>query len=197
MSRFSAVSCFAVFISLGLVVLGPLFSEVFYPPELPILGEVPYFSLVDENAEAITAEDFRGKVWVANFFFSKCDGPCPMLSRKMAGLALKYANMPTVHFTSISVDPENDTAETLKAYKEKIGAQKFRWHFLTGDKKDIESLISRGFMLGYSDNIRQHTTRFVLIDRKLAIRGFYSTMDEEDEKKLERDLKALTKVRSW
>lgn len=155
------------------------------PEPLPAYGSVPAFSLTDQTGAEYGSDALAGYVWVADFVFTRCAGPCPRLSRHMAKLQDALGDEPRVRFVSVSVDPEYDTPERLADYAKRFGADTATWSFLTGGKKQIYGLISDGFKLAVRDGelgpdgepgsgIITHSTRFVLVDAKGQIRGYFS-----------------------
>jgi cytochrome oxidase Cu insertion factor (SCO1/SenC/PrrC family) len=158
-------------------------------------GEVPDFSLTDQNGKTLTRADLAGRVWIADFIFTNCAGTCPMITGTMH--RLQGALPDEVHFVSFSVDPERDTPEVLAEYAKKSNADKVRWHFLTGDKSKIYDLTIKGFKLALEDSGGTdvepitHSTRLVLIDKQGRIRGYYGGTDDDDMKKLFSDATAL------
>src|SRR5687768_9883733 len=110
--------------------------------ELPVLAEVPAFGFTDQNGKAVSSDDLKGHVWVADFVFTRCAGPCPLMTQRMVALAKKVSD-PGVRFVSFSVDPEYDTPEVLKKYAQERGAMDPRMHFLSGPKDQIYALARR------------------------------------------------------
>src|SRR5688572_30586376 len=106
------------------------------PPLLPIIGPVGEFTLTNQHGQTVTAADLRGQVWIANIVFTRCAGPCPVMTRAMADFQ-KSLPVPLVTLTT---DPDNDTPEVLKRFGEKYGADFRRWSFLTGSKEQIARL---------------------------------------------------------
>ncbi len=159
------------------------------PEPLPLYNSVPDFSLTSERSDDVALEDLLGQVWVADFVFTQCMGPCPLMSANMAKLqgALEEKDLP-VRLVSVSVDPEVDTPEVLAEYAARFGADPSRWTFLTGAKQEIYDLIYQGFQLAIDDGsmtpggspgpgIITHSVKFVLIDAEGRIRGYYSGDD--------------------
>lgn len=168
-------------------------------PELPVLHEVPAFSLTDRDGEALSRDDLEGKPWVADFVFTRCPGVCPIMTRRMQELV---ADIPdgAARYVSVSVDPAYDTPEILQAYAEKHEAGP-DWHFLTGPEDTVYSLIKEGFLLALDPSPEVegaepivHSNRFVLVDAEGLIRGYYNSFDEDELAKLRVDLKALAGV---
>jgi protein SCO1/2 len=140
---------------------------------LPGYGNVSRFSLTDQSGAAFSSDGLEGKVWVANFIFTNCAGPCPRMSTDMARLATSFAAEPRVHFVSFTVDPERDTPPVLAAYARRFRAGE-RWHLLTGEPAELHRIKRRDFQLGdVAPGVLEHSTRFVLVDGKGRIRGYY------------------------
>ncbi len=160
---------------------------------LPNLGVVPAFQLTNEDSAQFSNQNLLGKVTVADFIFTSCGGPCPMMSSKMASLQAEFADVPAIHLLSFSVDPEYDTPSILKEYGQKFGAEQGRWTFLTGDKHAIYQLARYGFYLTTEDeeNAIIHSTKFILIDTKGSIRGYYDYDDSTAVPKLVNDARSL------
>jgi protein SCO1/2 len=148
---------------------------------LPNDGMVPPFRLTDQDGQTFGTQQLLGKIWVADFVYTTCPGPCPMVSSRMAETQ-KPLRDTDVRLVSFSVDPEHDTPAILRSYADKLNAQPNRWKFLTGDKDTIYRLIRDGFKLttipnGASGPI--HSTRLVLVDRNGVIRGYYEATDAD------------------
>jgi protein SCO1 len=161
-------------------------------PELPVLGTLPDFRLVAEDGEAFGAAELKGAPWAADFVYTSCPGPCPALSARMAAL---QARLPaSVRLVSVTVDPERDRPEVLRAYARRLGAEAGRWRFLTGKRDAVRRLISEGFKLPVADQpagLVAHSEKFALVDAELRLRGYYDGNDEASLKRLERDAGAL------
>lgn len=165
------------------------------PELLPNYGQLPEFSLVDQFGAPRTLADLKDNVWVADFVFTRCAGPCPRMSRHLANVQDALAEEPRVRFVSVSVDPEYDTPDRMADYARRFGANTATWWFLTGDKGDIYQLVKDGFQLAVDDGmigpdgepgegIITHSTKFVLVDHVGRIRGYYSGDDESDGEEL-------------
>lgn len=147
-------------------------------PELATIATVPPFDLTERDGSPVSLSDLKGKVWVADFVFTHCAGPCPLLSSKMARLQEAVAEFEDVRLVTFSVDPERDTPEVLTEYANRYGADPERWLFLTGLKEPMYKLIGKGFLLAVDDGgpgsgLITHSTRWVLVDREGQIRGYY------------------------
>ncbi len=161
--------------------------------DLPVLSTVPEFALTERSGRTVNSSELAGRVWVANFVFTDCAGPCPLLSQRMSRLQDALGEQPDVQLVSFSVDPETDTPDVLSGYAKRWGADPERWLFLTGDKTDLYHLIKDGFKLAISDGsepdnpgpgIITHSLRFVLVDRQGKIRAYYPGDEPDLEEKI-------------
>lgn len=159
---------------------------------LPDLGAVPRFQLTAQSGDPFRSEALDGKVWVADFIFTTCHGPCPRMTSQMRKLHTDLKDLADVQYVSFTVDPDNDTPPALAAYARQFGADTERWHFLTGSTADLDRLSYDAFHLGHVGGPQiEHSGRFVLIDRKSRIRGYYDSSDPEALRQLSSDILAL------
>jgi protein SCO1/2 len=184
--------------ALLVVAAATLVQRLRRPEPLPVLGQLPGFSLVNRDGRTIGLQDLAGTPWVADFVFTRCPASCPMMSARMARLNRSLPPELKVRLVSISVDPEYDTPEILERYARKFQAPE-RWLFLTGGREDIRRLCVEGFKLGLDMEPGPgvgpepilHSTRFVLVDGEGRIRGYYEAFDEASTEKLRKDLLRL------
>lgn len=111
---------------------------------------MPDFTLLDRSGRPVGRADLLGKVWLLNFIYTRCTETCPTQSFQVARLQSEFADAPDLRLVSITVDPQHDTPELLTEYAERHGADRDRWLFLTGDKREIYCL-ARGLNLGVVD----------------------------------------------
>ncbi|MBI2083699.1 MAG: SCO family protein [Deltaproteobacteria bacterium] len=163
---------------------------------LPTFGEIPDFSLLNQEGESISKEDFLDSEWVANFVYTGCSDICPMLTTQTIrlGKELQEAGITGVKLVTFSVDPENDTPERLKSYRERFDGRDLEWALLTGPLDEVEKTVIHGFHVTMQKNPEEltsvlHMEKFVLMDRKAQIRGYY------DVDKLPELVKALKKLK--
>lgn len=169
--------------------------------KLPPLGQIPEFVLMERSEKQISLQDLKDKVWVADFIFTSCKGPCPMMTMRMAELQDALKGEDGVRFVSFSVDPETDTPAVLRSYADNYGAEKDRWYFLTGDEKIIHNISRKSFLLATSRNTQKqidagadtvnHSLRFVLVDKQSRVRGYYSGVDTQSLEQLQADVRTL------
>jgi protein SCO1/2 len=158
-------------------------------------GTVPSFQLVNQSGQPFGSAQLAGKIWIADFIYTTCPGPCPMISSRMSELQ-KPLEKTDVHLVSFSVDPEKDTPQVLRGYADKLQADPKRWDFLTGPKSAIYKLSHDGFKLAVSDGSNEqgipvHSTRMVLVDRRGQIRGYYEATEADAVTKLLADTNHL------
>jgi len=163
------------------------------PPGPERYGPVPDFTLTDQEGRPFAETQLLGRVWMADFMFTRCQGLCPVLTRRMKETALALADQDDWAMVSFSVDPEFDTPQVLAAYAGAHGADPARWSFLTGPKEAIRDLSTRGFHLAVDDapdgggDPILHSQSIVLVDREGEIRGYYDALDPEEMAQLQKD----------
>ena len=155
------------------------------------------FSLLNQNGNNVTQEDYKNKIYVADFFFTTCPDICPIMTGNMLYLQenLKDTN---VMLASFSVTPKIDTVEVLKEYSTLKGVDDSRWNLMTGDKKQIYDLARKSYLVAKAipdgkNHGMIHTENFVLVDRDKRIRGYYYGTNIEDMDKLLDDIQILIK----
>ena len=165
-------------------------------PTLPVLGEVGNFSLTERSGSVITSEDLKGEVWVANFIFTRCGGPCPRMTAELASFQKKIGPRPGLQWVSFTVDPTVDTPELLTSYANKYGADPQSWLFLTGELEPLYNLIKNGFKLGVGpapnpDELIVHSTKIVLVDKQGKIRSYLSHFEDTTLGTLQKQIDTL------
>jgi protein SCO1/2 len=164
-------------------------------PQLQTFNTVPDFTLTAETGVPFhSVTELKGKVWLADFIFTTCMGPCLRMSSQMKQVQAATHDLADLRLVSFTVDPANDTPEALAGYAKRYGARPGRWIFLTGPPETLHSLSMDTFMLGKVDGRQMdHSTRFVLVDRKGRVRKYYATTEGFEILDLVRDVKALLK----
>lgn len=166
------------------------------PPEI---GTAPEFLLVNRDGRQIDSSELLGSPWVADFIFTRCALSCPRMTERMLGLeAMEPGGLQRVSF---SVDPEYDSPQVLQLYADSWGITDPNWLFLTGEKETIRRLVTEGFKLGLDDEPPPgaaspgepilHSTRFVLVDSKGVVRGYYDAFRPEELNRLARDFRVV------
>jgi protein SCO1 len=165
-------------------------------PPLKVFKQVPDFELTERSGKTIRLDDLKGRVWIADFFYASCPGPCPIVSSKLSKLQDEMLKMDGALLVSISTQPETDTVEVLRKYAERFHASPDKWLFLTGDKSRIYSLANAGFLLTAveqkdSKNPVIHSTKLALVDKAGNIRNFYDGDSDESAPRILHDIKFL------
>ena len=156
------------------------------------------FKLINQNGDTITQDNYKDKIYVADFFFTTCATICPIMTANMVDVQEAIKNDDDVMLLSHSVTPEIDTVAQLKRYALKKGVIDSKWNLVTGDKKQIYELARKSYLAvkttgdgGPFDMV--HTENFMLIDKKRQIRGFYDRTKKEDIDRLLKDIERLKK----
>ena len=163
------------------------------------------FSLTNQSGDTINWSKLRGKIVIADFFFTHCPSICPQMTRNMGRLQLSINNgqrvgdrtNQQVQFLSFSIDPERDSLERLKYWANKFSIDPGQWWLLTGNKKEIYDFAINEMKIGITDGEGVdtnfiHTDHFVLIDSNRYVRGYYHGLDSVSLGKLSEDIVLLT-----
>ena len=156
--------------------------------DLPVISQLTDFTLTNQLAKPTGLAKFANKVWFADIIFTRCPGPCPVMTRRMAELQAHFAGEPDVAFATLTTDPGHDTPEIMQRFAGRFGADAERWQFLTGDKAEIVrlavdemKLIAREKPPGEQttpEDLFIHATIFVVIDRQGRLRGVLESMED-------------------
>ncbi len=155
------------------------------------------FSLTNQNGKIITQEDYKDKIYVADFFFTTCVTICPIMTDHMVQIQKELKDRHDILLLSHTVTPEIDTVAQLKRYADEKGVDDMKWNLVTGDKKEIYDLARKSYLAAkdvpYNKYDLVHTENFVLVDKKRRIRGFYDGTNPEAIQQLLEDIKILEK----
>lgn len=154
------------------------------------------FSLLNQNGDTITQENYRDKIYVSDFFFTTCPTICPIMTANLVEVQAALANDPEVLLLSHSVTPEIDSVAQLKKYAIEKGVNDAKWNLVTGDKKQIYELARKSYLAVQEDGDGGpfdmiHTENFILVDKQRRIRGFYDGTKEEEMDRLLSDIEIL------
>ncbi len=154
------------------------------------------FKLIDQDGNETTENDFKGKIYVTDFFFVTCPTICPKMTKQMNRVYKAYKGNDDIMFLSHTVMPEADSVPVLKEYANKLGVSLNKWKFVTGDKKHIYDLARKTYFAAVTEgdggeNDFIHTENFVLVDKEKRLRGFYDGTSKEDVDRLINDIYAL------
>ena len=158
--------------------------------------KITNFELINQNGETITNQNYKDKIYVADFFFTRCTNICIAMAYNMSELQEYYKNDDDIMFLSHSVTPVIDSVSVLKTYAEDKGVVDGKWNVTTGDKKHIYELARKNYFAvndeGNGDkNDFIHTEQFVLVDKERRIRGYYDGTEKKDMEKLKKDVALL------
>jgi len=154
------------------------------------------FSLLNQNGETVTQNTYKGKIYIADFFFTTCQTICPIMTDHMYQIQKEILNDDDVMLLSHSVTPKIDSVAQLKKYAKEKGVIDRKWNLVTGDKKQIYELARKSYLAVKTDGVGDeydmiHTENFILIDNKQQIRGFYDGTKPEDIEHLLEDIETL------
>ena len=164
--------------------------------DLPDYGAVPRFQLTAQSGQQFDSSVLNGKIWVADFIFTHCPGPCPRMTSQMHQIQQATWKMPEVKLVSFTVDPARDTPAVLASYAHEHHASEEHWYFLTGPQPALQRLGKDVFKLNNVDGTLQHSTRFALVDAESHIRGYYDTSEPGSIPKLVADIHLLAREKS-
>ena len=189
----------------------PKIVKKFTGNELLQFEKVPAFEFTDQNNKLVDNSNFENKVYVVEFFFTSCPTICPRMNENMVKIQNEFFGNPSFAIASVSIDPERDSPQVLKAYAKEKGATLKNWYFLTGDKDDVYTFSNDGFKLYAGENKDveggfEHSGLFALIDKEGYIRSrtvisgenenpikFYNGLDDKEIQWLKEDIKLLLK----
>jgi protein SCO1 len=171
-----------------------------------VFHQIPKFELIDQNGKKFSSAQTQGKIYVADFFFTRCGTTCPKLTTNLSRVQSLFANDPNVLIVSHSVDPKHDSSAVLQKFAQKYDAKNGKWFFLTGDKKTIYDLAIKGYKLPaadaseYDKNINSidetfiHSEKLLLIDKEGYVRGIYDGTYSPDVERLVAEIKVLSEI---
>lgn len=164
-----------------------------------IYHRVPEFKYLNQDSIMITSESMKGKVWVADFFFSYCPTICPPMTAQMTRLNMETQDLKDhVQFLSFSIDPDRDTPTRLREYRKLYDIETSNWYFFTGDE-EATHLLAKSFFNGAerdedADGGFGHTDYFAIVDTEGFVRGIYQGTNPEQVDLLQTDLRNLLEI---
>lgn len=166
-------------------------------PHYSKIHQIPPFSFLDQDGKKINEKVVEGKIYVANFIFTRCISICPKMTDHMAILQKRFLKDSQVLFLSHTVTPKIDSVQVLKSYANRKGIITEKWHLLTGNQDSIYKIAKKeyfaGDSVGYFGNQKDflHTENFILVDKKRRIRGVYNGTLALEMDRLTEDIKTL------
>jgi len=160
------------------------------------------FAFTNQNGKTITQDDYKEKIYVADFFFTTCPTICPIMTTNMEWLQSQIKDNPKVMLLSHSVTPDIDTVTVLKEYAKKKGVIDSKWNLVTGKKEDIYYIARKSYLAVKTTSSKElydmvHTENFILVDAKGRIRGFYNGTNLDKEVEGEKNVKQLLDDIKW
>jgi protein SCO1 len=154
------------------------------------------FKFVNQVCQVVTNETFKGKIYVADFFFTSCRTICPIMKTQMHRVYDSIENDPDVLIISHTIDPEYDTVGLLHDFADRLGVKSSKWHFVTGVKDSIYNVAQKSyFSIAVEDKSEPdgfiHSGAFLLVDKQQRIRGKYDGTKEEEVNRLMADIQKL------
>lgn len=163
--------------------------------DLPPIAAVPDFTFTSQTGEEVSKSDLLGNVWIANFVFTRCPGPCPAMTGRMAELQKVVERKGgNVRLVTVTVDPEHDTPEVLAKYGESYQNNPEIWSLLTGENEVIQEFVTKGMLLPLAtdpDGLPSHSQKFIVVDAEGQIRTYHDLDDPELLPKLLMDIGQL------
>lgn len=174
----------------------PIFGEKKLSNTDTIYHTIGEFSFTNQYNETITNKTVAGKIYVADFFFATCKSICPEMSRNLIDVQKAFENDDSLLILCHTVNPMHDTVEVLNSYSKVYGAKKNKWHFLTGNKKQIYELAKTSYLVNaFEDDGTPegflHSEFLLLIDKKGRLRGMYDGTDKSNVQQLIKDIQLL------
>ncbi|WP_296311780.1 SCO family protein [Winogradskyella sp. UBA3174] len=214
---FKGYKNFAIFFSiLSIIIIAIIYNVLNVKQQLPVWNpsmvnqelvdstiqhqqkyhKIANFSLINQNGKTITQDNYKDKIYVADFFFTTCQTICPIMTDHMYQIQKEILNDNDVMLLSHSVTPKIDSVAQLKKYAKEKGVIDSKWNLVTGDKKQIYELARKSYLAVKTDGNGDqydmiHTENFLLIDKKRRIRGFYDGTQPEDIERLLEDIETL------
>jgi protein SCO1/2 len=160
---------------------------------------VPSFQLTNEEGKLFSSDSLKGKTYVVNFIYTRCEGQCKDMSNQLIRVQEAFKKQKEVSIVSFTVDPEYDTANVLKEYAQAHQAIPGKWLFLTGEKEYIYKLGQTGFFVSTMEEKDKplsflHSEKFILVDKHGWIRGFYDGTDQKEVDRLITEIKVLEDI---
>jgi protein SCO1/2 len=155
---------------------------------LPVLGQIADFTLTNQDGKITTLADLTNRVWVADIIFTRCAGPCPIMTSHMKSVQDALPQTSNAKLVTLTTDPDYDSPAVMKKYGNHFGADFNRWTFLTGTKSEIANLASGSLKLSAvpvkpedqknAADLFIHSTYFVVVDKHAQLRGVFETGGE-------------------
>ncbi len=147
--------------------------------------------MTNSSGQTFHSGALAGKVWITDFIYTNCPAECPMMTSKMHSIAKQVMGQKDVQLVSISVDPDRDPPAVLRDFARKYDAPTEQWTFLTGTPETVHQVAYVTFHVGDIVGKMEHSTKFVLVDKRGHISGYYSSFDPDGITTMLKDVSAL------
>ncbi len=176
----------------------PILGNVVYEENDTIYHKIADFQLIDQDSSVVTNESYKGKIYVADFFFTSCPTICPKMKAQMLRVYGKFESNEEIGILSHTIDPTYDTVALLKDYADRLGVKSSKWKFVTGDQDYIYELAENSYMSIADEDENApggyiHSGAFLLVDKERRIRGVYDGTVAEQVDVLMNDMEKLLK----
>lgn len=186
------VAATVVVVLMGMLANGVVTRAAESRENIPVLYQLPDFQFTERSGEPFGSEGMQGKVNIVDFIFTRCRSVCPSMCTRMQQLYQEYAHSDMVQFVSIDVDPDYDSLSVMREFLAGYGVTDDRWKFIRGEMDQVVSLADAGFKVG-SEFPALHSTRFILVDEKGQIRGYYEHSDDAAIELLKQHVQVLVR----
>jgi protein SCO1/2 len=163
-----------------------------------VYHQIPSFRFLNQDSVFVSEKDVKGKVYVADFFFTTCPTICPKMKTQMLRIYERYKDRDEVRIISHSIDPDFDTPNVLKDYAARLQVKAPKWNLLTGNKAAIYQLGQKSYMVSAQEDPNEaggfvHSGAFILVDKNRHVRGIYDGTVEAEVNHLLEDMEILLK----
>jgi len=157
---------------------------------------IPAFRFLNQDSTYITQDTFKGKIYVADFFFTSCSTICPIMHRNLKEVYNQYKSNPAVMFLSHTIDFKYDKPSVLKKYAQKLGVDNAKWQFVWGSKAEVYNLAEKNYLTVVKEDSTNrdgfiHQGYLLLIDKEKKMRGAYDGTKTDEVEKLKKDIAIL------
>ncbi len=165
-----------------------------------IFYTIPEFYFTGHTGEGISDKTVKGRIYVADFFFTHCPTICPVMTKHLEEFHIRTKDIEELLIISHTIDPERDSIERLNEYIEERGIDpRDDWFFVRGSQEYTYDIGKNGYLVNAdidpaAEGGFLHSEHFVLIDREGRIRGFYEGTDPEQVEQLEKDIRKLIAI---
>ncbi|MGB2760159.1 SCO family protein [Maribacter stanieri] len=138
--------------------------------------KVPSFEFINQDSVLVSDKDYLGKVYVVDFFFTRCPSICPVMTTNLVSVQNHFIGEKDFAIASFSITPDFDTPAVLREYVEKYEVNNENWNLMTGDHDSIYQLANAGFNIFAAEMPDvpggfEHSGLFALVDKDGYLRS--------------------------